>query len=121
MTIPEQPHPILTINARGELTGDLSNIPAETLEKLQTPEAQERMKGMYRKQFGTDRRVIAQATHRDPVSEQRDFRHLCPPSMSNKEFRKVRRKYMRDQTKSVLKEMRNDSNQSNSDPRALAG
>jgi hypothetical protein len=102
--------PMLTINARGKITGDVSNIPAETLENLQSPEGQEQMRSMYRKQFGSSRRVIAQATHREPSHEPRDFRHLCPPGMSSREFRKLRRKFMHDQTKAVLKEKRNASN-----------
>ncbi len=98
--------PVLTINARGEIVGDTSHIPAETLEQLQSPEGREQLRTMYRQQRGTSRRVIAQQTHREPNPEQRDFRHLCPPGMSSKEFRKVRREFMRKQTKSVLKEMR---------------
>jgi hypothetical protein len=43
---PTTPQVVLTINARGEVRGDTSHIPPETLEKLQTPEAREQMRGM---------------------------------------------------------------------------
>lgn len=99
-------HPVLTINASGEIIGDVSHIPAETLEQLRSPEGRERMRAMYRKQFGGGRRALAQITYREPKEERRDFRHLCPPGMSSKEFRKLRRMYMREQTKAVVKEMR---------------
>lgn len=112
-------HPVLTINARGNLIGDLSHIPAETLEALQTPEARERMKAMYRQQFGSGRRELREKNAGEISHEQRDFRHLCPPGMSSREFRRTRRKYMREQTKSAIKEMRN-ANQPSTDSGACA-
>ena len=96
----------LTINARGEIKGDTSHIPAETLEKLNTPESRQQMRAMYRQEFGTGRRETAALTHREPKAAQRDYRYLCPPGMDSREFRKVRRKFMRERTKAALKSLR---------------
>ena len=65
---------------------------------------------MYRKEFGTGRREIRRAIAPEIKEGKRDFRDLCPPGMNNREFRKLRRKYMREQTKAVLREKRHAAN-----------
>lgn len=101
---------VLTVNARGELLGDLSALPEDVLKNLQAPEGQEQLRAMYRKEFGTSRRVLAQRIQPRVKAGPRDFRELCPPGMTNREFRKLRRTHLRKQTKAVLKEMRHAAN-----------
>jgi hypothetical protein len=103
MTEPEKI--IATVGGQGQLLVDAASLPPEVAAQLMTPEAQAVIRRMYKQAYGTGRRETQQVrlVSRPPKVEQRDFRGMKPPGMTNKEFRKHRRKVFREMRKEALR------------------
>jgi hypothetical protein len=105
------PQIMITVNARGEIKGDTAHIAPEMFAQMQTPESKEKFRKMYKDANGTGKRELRKDLARPLVEDPRDFRHLCPPGMSNKEFSKIRRIYFRKMKKAALKAQRSNHGQ----------
>lgn len=104
---------VVTVDADGNIQGDTTHLDPNILAQLQTPEAQERIREMYREYHEGGGRPPRERTGRREsrlqpriTAGQRDLRNLRPPTMTRKEWRQFANKQKSAWRKAARKQQR---------------
>lgn len=100
----------ITVDAKGNIVGDTSNLPQNIIDQFNDPEIREQIQAMYKKsRYGEKEkpREVKWLTK----GERRDLTNLKPPGMDAKSFKRYRKTFARKMTKAAIKiQVQNRSN-----------
>jgi hypothetical protein len=93
--------PIITVDGKGRIVGDIASIDPNIVAQLEDPKIQAQIRAMYResrngKQEERTPRFLNEGTRRD-------FTDMRPPGMSRKDWKRYRKIYFHQMTKAAKK------------------